>query len=580
MNDSQNVHDRAGWFQRVACLVFGLLFVRAAALATRETPRNRRPGTSARVAPRTTERPTTSRAVMRGRIVTARGEVLAESVWGYAVSVVPRRVIGDERALRGVMELARLDPASGPELRRRLLAWDVTHPGRPFTVRRVFADDELSPHALKVAAQMRGVALRPVTLRRYPEGALTAAALGSMREVSADELGFDESDEQIVPGDRCGRTGVERTWEQSLRRGAELTSTLDLGLQREAARLLGARRGAVVALDPSDGRMLVYLSAPAVDPNRYERGLDHEEYESVRLDPAAPLVDRVASVAVEPGVVFTPIFVAAALARGVTLPAHRPAPGGPLDRSGFRCAREPGAFTFEDALAQSSREYFCELARVSIDEDLTPVERAFSFARITGSDVQGEVAGSIRPYAHRSPHSPVWAYTNAIGRGARVTALQLGVAWSALVNGGTVYQPRFVTSVVSGGVIDPVTAGPVVSDRRELPAGFRARVLDALRRTTWPGGSLARLDLHDVNLGALHDFVEEIGDVGETDDLDRGAPPGAVVLRRHDWFVGLAPALAPRVVVVARVDEAEAHDASRIGVGIVRAWQRAQEVHP
>jgi cell division protein FtsI/penicillin-binding protein 2 len=51
-----------------------------------------------------------------------------------------------------------------------------------------------------------------------------------------------------------------------------------------------------------------------------------------------------------------------------------------------------------------------------------------------------------------------------------------------------------------------------------------------------------------------------------------------VIFHHHDWFVGLAPAHAPRIVVVVRVEEAEA--AARIGVGIARAWQRAQEVRP
>jgi penicillin-binding protein 2 len=538
MNDLRNVHDRAGWFQRASWAVFGLLAVRGCALVAREAP---------------VDRPVAGRThavnpARRGRIVTARGEVLAESVPGYAVSVVPRRVIGNESALREVMELARLGPASGPELRRRLLTWDATHPGRPITIRRVFAD-ELSPHALRLAAPMRGVALRPVTLRRYPEGALTAAAVGAMGEVSAEELGGDESAGEVVAGDRRGRSGVERTWEQSLRRGATLMTTLDLGLQREAARLLGARRGAVVALDPSDGRMLVYLSAPAVDPNRYERGLDHEEYESVRLDPAAPLVDRVASVAVAPGSVFRPFFLVAASGRS--------------------------EFVFEDALARGRYRYFDPLF-VDVDRGVVvATERAFGFGRITGSDAQGEASGSVQPF--RPEESPRgWAIENMTGYGASVTALQLGVAWSALVNGGTVYQPRFVTSVTSGGTVDPARAGPVVSGRRELSAGFRARVLDALRRTTQPGGALARLDVRDVNLGALHDFVEET--TSSDDPLDRWAQPRAVIFHHHDWFVGLAPAHAPRIVVVVRVEEAEA--AARIGVGIARAWQRAQEVRP
>jgi cell division protein FtsI/penicillin-binding protein 2 len=481
MHDPRSLHARVGWFQYAAVAFLALLFVRAATLASREVSHGRRPNTSARATQGTAARATRSLPVTRGRIVTARGEVLAESVSGYAVSVVPQRVIGNERALRELIALARLDPASGPEFRRKLLAWDAMYPGRSLQIRRMFAD-ELSAEARTAAARMRGVSLSPVTLRRYPEGAITAAAVGAMSEVTAEELRYDEG---LAAGDRRGRTGIENTWEHALRRGATVLSSLDLGLQREAARLFGTRRGAALALDPSDGRVFVYLSTPALDPSLYERGLDHDQYESARSHPERSLVDRV----------------------------------------------------------------------------------------LEGRD------GSDRLWSSRRFPNPALVVRDPYV----ASPFQHAFVWSAIANGGTVYAQRLVEAMLQNGVRDVSRAGPVVLDRMDtITVADREQVLHALHAKVQPGGELAHLGFRGLDLGATEGRSNAQPNRALSTGVATPLSAPAVSAEEFDdeWFVGLAPALAPRIVVIVRVEEAEAHDASRIGVGIVRAWQHAQEVRP
>src|SRR2546426_8109457 len=95
--------------------------------------------------------------------------------------------------------------------------------------------------------------------------------------------------------------------------GEDLYLSLDLRLQRFAESLLGAEAGAVVALDPRNGDVLVMASSPTYDPNVLSRGLTPALWEQIASDTRHPLTNRALQGQYPPGSTFKIMVAAAAL---------------------------------------------------------------------------------------------------------------------------------------------------------------------------------------------------------------------------------------------------------------------------
>src|SRR4029077_2090804 len=154
--------------------------------------------------------------------------------------------------------------------------------------------------------ELPGVSLRVGPRRDYPYGPLAAHLLGYVGEVSENELARTTNPE-VRRGDLVGKMNLEKSWDEELRGkpggqqvevdalgrrvrvledvpdvpGDNLVLTIDLDLQQEAERALGDRSGAVVALDPRNGEVLVLASKPAYDPNLFARGIQPAEWRAL-----------------------------------------------------------------------------------------------------------------------------------------------------------------------------------------------------------------------------------------------------------------------------------------------------------
>src|SRR5262249_9610099 len=174
--------------------------------------------------------------------------------------------------------------------------------------------------------ELPGVSVRVGPRRFYPYGPLAAHLLGYVGEISESELARNENTD-IRGGDLVGKANLEKAWDRELRgqtggqqvevdalgrrvRGLEevpdvagdpLMLTLDRDLQETAERALGDHSGAVVALDPRNGDVLVLASRPAYDPNLFSRGIRHAEWRSLVQDPLKPLSNRAVQGQYPPG---------------------------------------------------------------------------------------------------------------------------------------------------------------------------------------------------------------------------------------------------------------------------------------
>src|SRR6201998_3191248 len=155
-----------------------------------------------------------------------------------------------------------------------------------------------------------------VSRRRYLPGGFMGHASGYVGEVSEQQI--EASNGKLRPGDVVGKAGLERQYNDilmgtdGLRRvivnsvgkevdhlaqedpipGKQVTLTIDLDLQQVAEQSLGARPGAVVALDPRTGEVLAMVSRPTPDPNDFAVRIPKEEWRALNEDPLKPLLNR------------------------------------------------------------------------------------------------------------------------------------------------------------------------------------------------------------------------------------------------------------------------------------------------
>jgi len=174
-----------------------------------------------------------------------------------------------------------------------------------------------------------------VSRRRYLPGGFLAHAVGYVGEVSEQQI--EASNGKLRPGDFAGKSGLERQYNDLLqgtdgqRRvivnsigkevghlttqeaipGKQIQLTIDFDLQQVAEQSLGARPGAVVALDPRSGEVLAMASHPAVDPNDFAVRISGEEWKQLNEDEERPLLNRAIQAQLAPGSVFKIVMATA-----------------------------------------------------------------------------------------------------------------------------------------------------------------------------------------------------------------------------------------------------------------------------
>ncbi len=474
----------------------------------------------------------------RGSILDRNGTGLALTVEAPSVYVIGRDVTDPVATARVLGSVLGVDRAT---LLSRLKSRD----GFQFVERWVSAEQ-----AERIAAaHQAGVGLVQEPRRIYPHHGLAASLIGFANIDGEGARGIEQQEDAWLRGttrrlpverDGTGRFLVmdgETTWGTA---GGDVALTLDAALQADAERALaqaiqrtGARGGLVLAMDPYTGEVLSLAESPSFDPNRFRRTAYEDTGSAAFLD------------AVEPGSSMKAFLVAAALERGAISPheiidteeGRLHVPGktitdhrdyGPLDPAGV--------------LRVSSN-----VAAVKIGQALGPeahyeMLRAFGFGESTGSLFPDESSGLLRTWRN---WKPVDHATIAFGQGISVTTVQLAAAASALANGGLLMRPRLVAARrAPGGPWQP-TRPEVV--RRVIHRETAEQVLAMLETVVEEDGTGRRAELPGVRVAGKTGTAQKWD--SETNTYSQS--------KFRAWFVGIAPADAPRIVVVSQLDEPE-----------------------
>lgn len=220
----------------------------------------------------------------------------------------------------------------------------------------------------------------------YPVG---ANFLGYISEVDSNQMKAKPENMYIL-GDLVGKAGIEKSYETemlgkkgkhvilkdvhgrevgSYRDGAQdveevpgndLLMSIDLDLQRLGEEMMQNKRGSVVAIEPSTGEVLAFISSPTYDPNMLTGSELKKNWSVLQQDPNKPLFNRPIMATYPPGSIFKLAMALAALNDGVIAPQTHYGCGGGFRRNKGkpRCHGHPGFSGLSGAIQYSCNSYF------------------------------------------------------------------------------------------------------------------------------------------------------------------------------------------------------------------------------
>ena len=299
--------------------------------------------------------------------------------------------------------------------------------------------------------------------RKYPQGKLAAHVVG-YSTISRSRAGLEKSLNGTLTGtDRALSDLVEQQLDELKGEpivGDTVITTLDLKAQRVALEQLGRTCGAVAALDPRSGKLLVMASSPSYDPNLVENRFGEIGSITAECRPAAPLVNRASQGLYPPGSIFKVVTLAAALEANRYVPDSTFFDPGYCTVYGkrvnnFDTSSPFGNLTLSTALQYSVNSVFCNIGKALGAKRILEQARKFGFYErppLETPDGERYPSGLYRAGDLWFPkrNSDVDAGRMAFGQERMlVTPLQMAMVAAGIGNAGIVMRPWVVDKILS-----------------------------------------------------------------------------------------------------------------------------------
>ena len=387
--------------------------------------------------------------------------------------------------------------------------------------------------------------------RKYPQGRLAAHVVG-YSTISRSRAGLERSLNGILTGtDRALADLVDQQLDELKGKpivGDTVITTLNLRAQRVALEQLGRTCGAVAAIDPRSGELLVMASSPSYDPNLVERRFGQIGQITAACRPAAPLVNRASQGLYPPGSIFKVVTLAAALE------SNRYAPDSTFSDPGYCIAygkrvnnfdtSSPfGNLTLATALQYSVNSVFCNIGKALGAKRILDQAKKFGFYErppLETPETERYPSGLYRNgdlwYPERDPD--VDAGRMAFGQERMlVTPLQMAMVAGGIGNAGIVMRPWVVDKVLSP---DGQTVARTRRERLDRAVGpVNARDIQEMMVRAVEGGTGTAARIPGFRVG------------GKTGTAETG-----VAGRNTTWFIAFAgrPGRRPEVAIAVALE--------------------------
>jgi peptidoglycan glycosyltransferase len=381
-------------------------------------------------------------------------------------------------------------------------------------------------------------------LRTYPFGEIYAPVVGYYT-LNQGNAGIESAMNPLLTGQANSQVleQLQALVTGSTPQGASIMLSLDPVLQQAAWDALGDRQGAVVALEPSTGRILAMVSKASYDPNLLashssSRVLD--AYNELANDPNNPLANRaIAGDQYFPGSVFKVIMMAAALESGdytadsefPNLPELQlPLSSSVIKNSGGRMCGGEETVTLELAFELSCNIPFSELGLELGEAAIGSMADDFGFGATL------EIPLSVTPSIFPRGMDQAQLMLSSFGQyDVRVTPLQIAMVSAAVANGGSLMTPSLVDQVIAPNLRVVRDFQPQVYSRALSPA---------------TASELSRMMVGNVARGVAGGAgIVGLEVAGKTGTAETGIGDG-----RSFWFTGFAPALNPQIAIAVVVE--------------------------
>jgi penicillin-binding protein 2 len=521
----------------------------------------------------------------RGDILGREGKVLVDSRSALALQLNTAKLPedpGEERAvLARIGALVHMNPR---QVHRKIHEEEEVAAGAPVTLRQDVGFD-LVAYIEENQAKFPGVAVQRVFVRHYPHGTLAAHVLGSVGEVSEEEL-EEAGNKDLEPGEMVGKGGVETTYDKYLRGrpgltkiqvnalgeptpggqlvevpptpGENLKLSIDPAVQEAGESAVAAQGlpGAFITMDVHNGQILGLGSSPTYEPSALTPPMTQAQVNALYRNESAPLLDRATEGEYPTGSTFKLITALAALENGVITPNSVINDPGQLCL-GEECFKNAegaayGPLSLVPALEVSDDVFFYTLGLdMWKTGELQQWAHQLGIGRPTGIDIPVNTDGLLPTRQWRDqlfkegeterPWSSGDNIQLATGQGdLQTNPLQMAVAYAALGNGGTVVTPHVGMEIEDAAGRVQKEFDPGAQRHLKIDPGTRSVIMEGLHDAAQgPGGTS-----HVV----FDSFPIPVA--GKTGTAERG-----VGHADQSWYAVLAPYPNPRIVTVVTIEE-------------------------
>ncbi len=399
------------------------------------------------------------------------------------------------------------------------------------------------------ALGIEGVKFQSETHRYYPEGRAAAHITGfvSAADQRVGQYGVEGYFESILrgePGQLRSEKDLSGQWIASTSKsyqpavdGADVVLTLDKNLQYQVCRIFveeaekyEAESGAVIVMDPFTGEIMAMCSYPTFDPNEYNM------VESVRVYNNTAVFE-----AYEPGSIFKPVTMAAALDMGVISPDSTYVDTGEVkvDRFTIRNSDKEahGLVDMVEVLNSSLNLGMIYVVDKLGAHNFKRYVENFGFGKKTGIQLNSEGAGNVDSLSKKGD---IYSFTASFGQGITATPLQMVQAFAAIANGGFLVKPY---------IVDEVRYADGTIEKNETRVIHR--VIDS-RTSTLLGGMLVSVVRNGQANRASVPGYSIAGKTGtaQIPDFERGGYSN----RTNHSFVGYGPIDNPAFVMIVKLE--------------------------
>lgn len=431
----------------------------------------------------------------RGVITDRNGIVLARNYSAFTLEVTPSKVADLEETINALAELIDIQPRDRKRFKRLM---DEAKNFESIPIRTRLTDEEVARFTAN-RYRFPGVEVKARLFRQYPLGSVASHALGYIGRITDRDLEWisDMEQEANYKGtEHAGKTGLEQRYEfelhgqtgyeeveidaggraiRSLKRippvsGNNLALTLDAKLQEITEKAFGDRKGALVAIEPSTGGILAFVSTPTYDPNLFVDGITPDNWKELNESPDKPMVNRALNGAYPPGSTFKPFMALAALELGKRTPGQTIYDPGFFNFGNhqFRDDKKGGHGSVDmyKSIVQSCDTYYYMLANDMGIDNIARFMGSLGLGQRTNVDLgkrnkdgdsETESRGVLpspewKKQRFKRPEQQKWysgeTISIGIGQGYNAyTPIQLAQAVATLANNGVMYRPHLVQHI-------------------------------------------------------------------------------------------------------------------------------------